>query len=248
MDKPINILLAEDNPVNQRVATLMLERNGHSVTVVEDGESAVSAWRTGQFDVILMDVMMPKLDGIEATRHIRREEIGSGRRTPIIALTANAMQNDQDSCLAAGMDGYLVKPIKLDQLYQEIERAWQPQARQTANPSAERGEVLVFDHADALERMGGSLDILHSLFDLFLQEQANYAASIEQAMASGNQADLIRAAHTLKGALGTLSANRAQGVAAALELAAKAGEAARYRPLADELKQELAAFTAAIAK
>jgi two-component system, sensor histidine kinase and response regulator len=109
------ILLAEDNAVNQKVAARLLERIGHRVDVVADGQAAVSAWQTGRYDLILMDCQMPVLDGYEATREIRKRENG-GRRTPIVALTAHAMKGADDACIAAGMDDYLTKPIDREQL------------------------------------------------------------------------------------------------------------------------------------
>lgn len=245
----LNILLAEDNPVNQKVALLMLEKGGHTATVVEDGEQAVEAWQTGRFDMILMDIMMPRLNGLEATRHIRREEHRLGGHIPILAITANAMQDDQEQCLAAGMDGYLAKPLDPNRLNEEIERVWLANSECRPVVPAERSDELpVLDRADAIERMGGSETLLRSLFDLFLDEYDNYLGNIDKAEAAGSQADLIRAAHTLKGALATLSASRARAKAEELELAAKAGEQARYRPLTQELKQELIAFKALIAR
>jgi CheY-like chemotaxis protein len=104
------ILLAEDNPVNQKVASRLLEKLDYQVEVVADGRAAVSAWQKGQFDLILMDCQMPHMDGYEATREVRRLEDGQGR-TPIVALTANAMKGDEERCIASGMDGFVSKPI-----------------------------------------------------------------------------------------------------------------------------------------
>lgn len=244
----LKILLAEDNPVNQKVALLMLEKGGHIVTVVDDGEKAVEAWRAGQFDMILMDVMMPRLSGIEATRHIRQEEAQRGSHIPIVAITANAMQGDQEQCLAAGMDGYIAKPINPTVLRQEIERAWRSQSGGQAKVQTESDGLPIIDRPDALERMAGSEELLNSLFDLFLNEYDNYLGNIERAAAAGNNDDLIRAAHTLKGALATLSARRSCKKAEELEHATKAGEHARYRPLIDELKRELATFKTEISR
>ncbi|NMC81538.1 MAG: response regulator, partial [Armatimonadetes bacterium] len=118
----LKILLAEDNAVNQLVVVLMLERRGHFVTVAHNGQEAVELLEQQSFDVVLMDALMPVLDGYEATIRIRERERGTGRHVPIIALTANAMKGDSDRCLEAGMDGYLAKPVKTDSLLNEIAR------------------------------------------------------------------------------------------------------------------------------
>jgi PAS domain S-box-containing protein len=118
--EPLNILLAEDNLVNQRLASATLRKRGHQVRVVGDGRAAVAAWDAQPFDLILMDVQMPEMDGIEATMAIRRREAETGRRTPIIAVTAHAMQSDIDRCLAAGMDACLTKPFRAEELWAAI--------------------------------------------------------------------------------------------------------------------------------
>uniref|UniRef100_UPI0035689CC6 hybrid sensor histidine kinase/response regulator n=1 Tax=Novipirellula sp. TaxID=2795430 RepID=UPI0035689CC6 len=118
----LNILLAEDGMVNQRVATGFLKRKGHKVVIAEDGRKAVSAWEKGSFDLILMDVQMPELDGIEATELIRQKEQASNTHIPIIAMTANAMKGDRQRCLDAGMDDYVSKPIQPDLLYEAIQK------------------------------------------------------------------------------------------------------------------------------
>jgi PAS domain S-box-containing protein len=116
------VLLAEDNPVNVKFALKLLERAGHRVTVAGNGRQAVSLWESQPFDIVLMDVQMPEMDGLEATRAIRQKEQASGRRTPIIAMTANAMAGDREMCLGAGMDGYVAKPVKRDALFSEVAR------------------------------------------------------------------------------------------------------------------------------
>jgi signal transduction histidine kinase/ActR/RegA family two-component response regulator len=124
----LRVLLAEDNKVNQRVAARFLERLGHSVAVANDGREAVDLWQREPFDLVLMDVQMPEMDGFEAVAAIREAERTRGTRTPVIALTAHAMSGDRDRCLAAGMDGYLTKPVKLAQLVAAIDDVLPPVA------------------------------------------------------------------------------------------------------------------------
>ncbi|MGA3024918.1 MAG: response regulator [Bryobacteraceae bacterium] len=121
---PLRILLAEDNLVNQKVAAHMMEKRGFAVTVVANGREAVAASERQRFDLILMDVQMPELDGLEATRRIRERERATGEHVPILALTAHAMQSDRERCLKAGMDGYLSKPFLAEDLARAVESAW----------------------------------------------------------------------------------------------------------------------------
>ena len=118
----LNILLAEDNSVNQQLARRILEQRGYSVTVAPDGRQAVSTWESGRFDLILMDVQMPELDGFQATAQIRQKEFATGLRIPIIAMTAHALKGDRERCLESGMDDYLTKPINRMELYSMIEK------------------------------------------------------------------------------------------------------------------------------
>ena len=126
MDKSqrsLRILLAEDNVVNQKVVTSMLQKRGHQVVVAEDGKKAVTAFEGGVFDLVLMDVHMPEMDGFEATAAIRESQKSNGTHTPIVAMTANAMQGDRERCLEAGMDGYIPKPVKAKELFRGVEEA-----------------------------------------------------------------------------------------------------------------------------
>ena len=117
---PLKILLVEDNPINQKVASRVLEKAGHKVTIAGNGVEAITQVSDSLFDLVLMDVMMPEMDGLTATVAIRESEQGTDRHLPIVALTANAMQGDREKCLEAGMDGYVSKPIQLPILFQEI--------------------------------------------------------------------------------------------------------------------------------
>jgi two-component system sensor histidine kinase/response regulator len=118
----LRVLLAEDNPVNQRLAKRLLEKRGHLVSIAGSGREAVEALQAGNFDLVLMDIQMPEMDGLEATVAIRKAEISSGKHQHIVALTAHAMKGDQERCLAAGMDDYLTKPIRLQELDAMIEK------------------------------------------------------------------------------------------------------------------------------
>jgi two-component system sensor histidine kinase/response regulator len=118
---PPHVLLAEDNEINQKLATRLLERRGYRVTIASNGALAVKAHALGEFDIILMDVQMPELDGLEATQVIRASEAATKRHTPIIALTAHAMTGDRDRCLRAGMDAYVTKPLSQSELFGTIE-------------------------------------------------------------------------------------------------------------------------------
>jgi CheY-like chemotaxis protein len=157
--RPLRVLLAEDNVVNQRVATRLLEADGHAVTVANHGGEALAALDRGTFDVVLMDVQMPEMDGFEATAGIRRREAEGARRTPIVAMTAHAMKGDRERCLAGGMDDYLSKPIQREELFRVLKRAEEMNSRAQSGGGDERGSNGVgapaFDRAVALERLGG---------------------------------------------------------------------------------------------
>jgi CheY-like chemotaxis protein len=117
----LNILVAEDNVINQRLAQKLLEKMGHAVTLAADGREAVDIWQAGRFDVVLMDIQMPDVDGFAATSQIRAAEQGSDRHTPIIALTAHTLEGDRERCLAAGMDAFVSKPVRADELAKAIQ-------------------------------------------------------------------------------------------------------------------------------
>ncbi len=129
-ERQLRVLVAEDDRVNQRLVERVLERQGHHIEMAENGREALDAFEPGAYDVILMDVRMPEMDGFETTREIRRREEGTGTRTPIIAMTAHAMKGDRERCLEAGMDDYVAKPVKADTVYQVLERVTrQPESR-----------------------------------------------------------------------------------------------------------------------
>ena len=121
--RPLHILLADDDAINQKLATILLEKAGYRVTTATDGQAALQAWQAGGHDLILMDMQMPGMDGIQATRRIREIERQRGGHTPIVALTSNTSPEERERCLQAGMDGHVAKPIRQDELYRAIQAA-----------------------------------------------------------------------------------------------------------------------------
>ena len=181
---PLDILLVEDHPSNQRLAITLLERWGNRITLAQDGREALDRLTSQRFDLVLMDMQMPVIDGLEATRMFRAKE--QGPRTPIIAMTANAMQGDKERCIAAGMDGYLTKPFKRDQLRAVLE-LYHPRPNEAAS----------FDYARALRET--EQEVLEIVGEQALQIFPQDFASLRAAVAAGDQATVTRMAHSIKG-------------------------------------------------
>jgi len=237
----LRILLAEDNPVNQRVARTILEKAGHEVTVAHNGREALARAQAMRFDVILMDVQMPEMDGLEATRAIRGLETGREGRVPIVGVTAHAMKGDRERCLGAGMDGYLPKPIRPAALFAAIEAAV-TQGPSTPGPSEEAAaNEIVLDEASLLALVGGDSALIRELAELFLQDSPARMAEMAKALDTGDRTVLERAAHTLKGSSGTLCGHGAARAALRLEELAKSGDLAEARrahaALGDEVRK-----------
>src|SRR5262249_7925582 len=156
----LHVLLAEDNQVNQLVATRILQKLGHQVTAVSSGREAVSAVQSGKFDVIAMDVQMPEMDGLEATANIRRWERTTGTHIPIIAITAHAMKGDRELCWEAGMDGYTSKPIRIKELEQAIAKLVPTDSVKVPTPNNDEAEQVI-DHGALLEGLDGNRRLLN---------------------------------------------------------------------------------------
>jgi PAS domain S-box-containing protein len=222
----LHILLAEDNPFNQKLALGLLGKEGHSVVVVGNGTEAVARAEREAFDLILMDVQMPEMDGFQATAAIRRREAASGRRTPILAMTAYAMKGDRERCLAAGMDGYVSKPIRARELFDAIAGAVGP-ARPPGGAEVEApGPADSPDWGVALERVGGDRGLLSELVRLFLQQCPGWVGDLRRGLAAGDAAVLKRAAHDLKSCLGNFGARAAFEQAYRVERMARDGNLA----------------------
>jgi PAS domain S-box-containing protein len=213
----LRLLLAEDNAVNQRLATSMLQKRGHEVLVVDNGRDAVAALESSRFDAVLMDVQMPEMDGFEAATAIRAREAVSGAHTPIIAMTAHALKGDRDRCLAAGMDGYISKPVRPQELLEVLD-GLAPGARDAA-PTSHGPDVspAPFDMAAALARVDGDLELMKELAGLFLSDCPHRMAEIREAIAERNAPRLHHAAHALKGSVANFAAHEAFEAAQRLE-------------------------------
>jgi PAS domain S-box-containing protein len=236
--RKLRILLAEDNNVNQRLACHLLGTQGHEIVVVSDGEQAVA--RSGQeaFDLVLMDVQMPVMDGLEATMRIRQRE-KDGQRLPIVAMTAFAMKGDRERCLEAGMDAYIAKPIQSRELYQAIEalsKAPVPPEGPAACPNDAAG---IIDLQAALGSVGGDKALLRELIDLFLESSPGLLDELRAAAAAGDAARLKRAAHTLKGSVGYFSAPAAVVAAQRLERMGRDGDLTGADEACGQLEAEI---------
>jgi two-component system sensor histidine kinase/response regulator len=239
--RPGHVLLAEDNPLNQRVATAMLENLGFRIDIVADGAEAVKAATMTPYRAILMDCQIPGLDGYQATAEIRRLE-GVSRRTPVIAVTASDSDLDQKRCLAAGMDDYLTKPLSLKALAEALHR-WAPRrsdptmavASAEVLPATRLGVVRSPDTAglalDAqvvgrLERLGKTAgeDLMGQLSTLFLADADAAIVALREALAGDDADALIRSAHTLSGASANLGATDLARLCAALAMEGASGD------------------------
>ena len=248
--RALRILLAEDNLGNQKVATYLLETRGHQVEVAADGRQAVQLATQRAYDVILMDLQMPGMDGLEATAAIRAVQTGKPR-TPIIAVTAHAMKGDRERCLAAGMDGYLSKPIDCDELIAVVEG--DPTSSTNGNRLSISGEAdqwVIFNPGLALRHCLGDVDVLIEMAECFLNDVYELFPQMHAALQESNWAKLASLAHRLKGSLLYLGASSATESAAELEnlchgpaLPARLAESlAVLEQRCDLLKEELIAY------
>ncbi len=236
----VKVLLVEDNPVNQKVAQLLLGKLDCRVTTVGDGSQAVAAVRGEDFDVVLMDCQMPVLDGFDATAQIRRDEAGR-KHVPIIAMTANAMTGDRERCLAVGMDDYLSKPISPAKLAQAISH-WANAPQVPA--SAPLDELVDFTYLR--EHIGDDQETLAELLSLFLSSTTTAMAHIASAIEEQNRAALIMAAHEIKGSCGNLGIKIMAGTAAALEACPPVPDWETLAEYHEQLKHQFTAIRLAI--
>jgi PAS domain S-box-containing protein len=240
----LRLLLAEDNRVNQELAAAMLRRRGHEVDIVDNGRQAVEAVSRESYDVVLMDIQMPELDGLEATREIRA--MPAGRDLPIVACTAHAMEGERERCLAAGMSGYLTKPFNPYDLFAAVE-GWgrAAEAAEGVAPSsaaatpASAAPAAPLDLAEFRRTMreAGVEDAVDTMLGVFVDDAPGRLEALGQAIQCGEAKAIERAAHAFKSAAGAITARRLADQLKAMELAARAGEVERARSLFPDARQ-----------
>jgi PAS domain S-box-containing protein len=247
LGRPLEVLLAEDNVVNQRLAVRLLEKQGHRVAVAGNGREALAVLEDRRFDVVLMDLEMPEVGGLEATAVLRERERGTGGHLPVIALTAHALKGDRERCLAAGMDGYVAKPLQTRELFEALDLVLAPAARppQTEVPSMSSDRAIDYD--TALSHVGGDAELLRELAGVFLKEAPGMLAAVREAVQAGDANRLKRAAHTLKGSAGTFGAHPVFAAARVLEVMGTDSNLAGAEQAWRELDRTAKALCAALA-
>ncbi len=235
MDKPLEVLIAEDNAINLKVVVRRLNLAGHRTTVATNGFEAVAAYERQPFDIVLMDVQMPEMDGLEATAIIRRKEQETGRHVPIIAMTAHAMKGDRERCLEAGMDEYVSKPIDFNLLF-----------RHMAQFSFHEKPKSVFDREAMLASFDQDLDFVSDLVAMLLDDSPRVIEQVRDAVERRDADALARAAHRFKSSLVPFQAPQALEATKALEALGRANEMSNvdqaYQTFLNEVQLLIAAI------
>jgi len=242
---PLSILLVEDSIINQRVALGLLQRHGHKISVADNGKDAVEAATAGAFDLVLMDVHMPDMDGLLATKEIRKIEARIGKRTPIIAMTADAMKGDKERCLDAGMDDYVSKPIQAEELYRVIQRTSidRPQLTNANSGSDDPSKHLeadpLIDLRSAVENIPGGEESISEFAVLMIEETSRSLALIRDGLTGKDSEKVRRGAHTIKGSAKLFVSNAVAEAAWTLEEVARDGDLMRAGEMFGEFEDLL---------
>jgi two-component system, sensor histidine kinase and response regulator len=235
----MRILVAEDNPVNQTLAMRILEKLGHQVTLANNGREALDKSQSDDFDLVLMDVQMPHLDGLEATRLIRLAEKSTGKHIPIIAMTAHAMKGDRERCIDAGMDGYLSKPIRIEELKASLSNV--SQAGNFANSDVKNDiDFEAIGRVDVLlDGVLGDRQLLREMAELWLRDSAKQIEELKAGFEQNDPARVQNAAHAIKGSVGNFHATVAQEAARDIESLASNGNIVSARKAFKNLSRTL---------
>ncbi|MEO7961498.1 MAG: response regulator [Ginsengibacter sp.] len=232
------ILLVEDNLVNQEVATAMLIKKGHTVVIANNGQEAVAFYKKEFFDLVLMDVQMPLLNGYEATQQIRAIENNTARHIPIIGLTANAMKGHREKCLEAGMDDYVSKPIRFGDLLSALDRV--KEKSYSKAPANLQIETSLVSLSTLLENLGGDIEVLENILEKFEPTLLSSMRVIELNASEGNTSEIILAAHTIKGQCMNVEMKNVVDIAGQIEVLAMKNSLTQLLPLLPVLKKALA--------
>jgi CheY-like chemotaxis protein len=235
----LKVLVAEDNKFNQQVIQGMLEKRGHTVRVAPDGSATLAALEQSSFDLLLLDVNMPGMDGLDVVRTIREREKASGNRLRVIALTALSSKSDRERCIAAGMDDFLAKPMRAAEVYAALER--EIAEHPTAQPDASNGNSALFDPKIVLGGCAGDAALLANMIQLFEEEAPKLVARVEAALRSCDPEQLRTSAHSLRGIVSSFSTSAAEAahVLEQLGIERRAAEAPRHFQVLWQLVQEL---------
>jgi CheY-like chemotaxis protein len=246
----LHILVAEDNPTNQKLVVTILEQRGHTVVVAPNGGDAVRRAAERPFDVILMDVQMPEMSGLEATAAIRQREQETGAHVPIVAMTAHAMTGDRERCLEAGMDAYVSKPLRPAELLAAIDGLFT-----SKNPVPNSGTELrhqapaphsaaepALDGPALLAGFRGNRRLLGEVIDVFLADSPKLMAAIQRAAEGRDAKALASSAHALKGSIGLFAQQEAYQIARRLERTATGGDLAGVQDACATLEREMASL------
>ncbi|MGD0585503.1 MAG: response regulator [Oryzomonas sp.] len=251
----LDILVADDVEVNRMLALTILGKQGHLITLVTNGQEAVDAYAAGHFDLILMDVQMPVMDGLQAARRIREMEKGTGRKCSILALTAYAGQQDRDKCLAAGMDGYLSKPFKAADLECALHEQCglapsppQPDSKPSDSGRDGEADMQIFDRGGLLSRLGGKTELISKFVALFRKGMDENLAKLLAAAENRDKEGIRVNAHTIKGSAGNIGAPRIQDIARRIEEAGREERLDEALALFPDLSGEYDAFVRLIEK
>jgi two-component system sensor histidine kinase/response regulator len=236
--RPLRVLVAEDNATNQKLVLALLKQRGHHGVVVGNGRLAVEAAAAEKFDVILMDVQMPEMGGLEATSAIRAAERDSGKRTPIIALTAHVMAGDREECLAAGMDGFVAKPLRPAELFAAIDQFGPASSFPAPGPATQ------VDGATLLASLGGTTSLLADVVTVFLADIPGMLEQLKQAAAAKNISAMAAAAHAIKGSVGLFTEGDALLTARKVEQLARDGDVAAATRASVDLEKAVEALNA----
>ncbi|MFN0012506.1 MAG: response regulator [Phycisphaerales bacterium] len=251
----LHLLLADDNEMNQDAGRRILERRGHTVVIAANGLEVLARLEKEKFDLVLMDMQMPDMDGLTATARIRENEKASGAHLLIVAMTSNAMSGDRERCLEGGMDGYVSKPVNRKELFDTIEgltatqrpaSAAPPVAPPPPPPAAAAHTKPLIDRAELMENLGDDHDLLVQLAATFHATGPKLLGDLRAAFAAGDAPGVEQWSHKLAGKFGVFFAHDAVKAARELEGLARAGNLAAAAPSLARLETHSAAFTAAL--